>query len=199
MSLTQEGRNDLHALTEGHIHALRRDDGGIDYVREMSLLEQLEDAKTQRLNAADGGGSLASLPFGCEPHDLEQDIIRTCYNTLDDIGRGLIAGKPLAVRVKLWAENTVHEHVNDYLALWCEAIRDLSRRKSGLDAECPRCGQAQVRVSSAGETKVRAALILTAEIPRVLCGGCGALWDGIDAVQDLAKILGGGMIVTDRN
>lgn len=195
-----ETLNMLRALTEETLHAVKRDDGSLDYVREPSLLTQLHEAKTLRLNSTGGSSGGATIPFGCAPLGLEQDIARICYNTVKDDVRQQLAGKDLTARVNVWAYACEPATVKDYLTVWCETIRDFYRTKYPITGACPQadCGAETLHDLSFGESKRRPALMLTVEIPRVTCGVCGSTWQGIDAIEELALGLEDDMIVSDQ-
>lgn len=179
----------VHELTRDHKRFITRDNGTKEAVDEMSLLDQLEAAKTMKLNCGGGSQSGAKLPFGAGPADIETEIIRTIHRTIGVHNRDEAARLPLPAKVQYWADRVDSQFALEWLETWSEQIRDLFRSKFHLDAACPECGVATVTKEEDGETTPKDALMVTVETQIAGCANCGNIWIGEDELKHLSSKL----------
>lgn len=180
----------VHELCRDHKRFIERDSGEREAVTELSLLAQLQEAKTMKLNGAGGGGAGgAGMPFGVGAHDIEADIIKTVHLTAPVHERYQLASMPLGKRVLAWSNLVEASLALAWVLYWSECIRDLFRSKFALDGACPECGESGVSVEIGEEVRVKAALIVTVETQTAACGACGAAWSGAGELKGLCDLL----------
>ena len=180
----------VHELTRDHKRFITRDNGTREAVDEMSLLDQLEAAKTMKLNV-DGpsGGGGAGLPLGAGPLDVQHEIIRTVHHTVSPHNRYELASLPLPVRIRRWAGLVDDDTALMWATTWASAIRDLFAQKIVIDRPCPMCGAEQIEQSIDGETEVTPALVVVVETKSCTCKKCLNTWEGLEELNTLSGSL----------
>lgn len=181
----------VHELTRDHKTTIMREGGKSEYVDEMSLLEQLHQARTA--NRGTGGSSGGSKsPVSLAAVDLWNEIVATTNAHWPGYGRPHLARTPLGLRIQQWANSARgDEHAestcNAWVVYWCAQIRQAMLPTVELDAPCPECGEKFLWVQDGEETLVKRALTFNAE--RVQCRGCGASWKGVDNMKHLSALM----------
>lgn len=179
----------VNVLTEDHKVKVSGPNEKLRLVDEYSLLRQLTEAKTMKLNGGGGGQTGSKLPFGAGPSDIEEGIIRTIHYTVGVHNRDAAARLPLPAKVKFWAEHVDEQFALEWVQTWSDQIRDLFRTKFHLDAACPECGVATVTKEEDGTVTPKDALMVTVETQTAGCANCGNIWVGEDELKYLSSKL----------
>lgn len=179
----------VHELVRAPRTWVTRDNGDREIVEVMSLLDQLEAAKTMRLNTGGGGGG-SNAPVGCAAVDVEQGIVTTIQQFTPVHARQELASLPLPARVEVWARLVPQQTAYIWLTEWVAQIRGLFETVTYLrNAACPECGVSKVQVKKDGEWRQRDVLAVNLNTEVACCVACSAEWVGVDAWRKLAGML----------
>lgn len=176
-------------------YPITRENGAIEMVPTMSLLERLEESKTRGLKSSGGSAGGMKIPVNASAHDIEADMIRTIHQTASPHDRYALACVGLGERLQLWSGL-----VEESLALaWCDywkaAILSLDASSLHPVGSCPECGAEEFLEQREDGTIRKDPLICTVtpsatgSLVSARCQVCGAEWNGIDEVMELSSKL----------
>ena len=172
----------VHEMTRDHKRFIERDNGAREAVDELSLLSQLDEAKTLRLHASGGSSGGSKTPLGVAALDIEAEIS-------EQTSLPGIAHLPLPVRVQMWAKMLSEELVIAWLEYWSNKIRELFVTKFAVEGKCPECQESETVTEDDGEVKKRPALMVTVETQQITCGSCSSAWFGVENLKSIEQYI----------
>lgn len=176
----------VHEFTRSHLTRYHTP-GKDEYHKQISLLEQLENLKTERRNTSGGtrgGGSC--IPLNQNATLIQTTIEHTIRYQLGRINLDALL-QPLPQRLETWAKSIDEIEARDTLTHWKAAILALTDVLVPIDVYCPACGIHTVNITSDGETRRQNAIIINTRTETASCLHCLTSWVGMETWEPLKQ------------